>query len=368
MIRMTSVAVCRIFLPLVVMYCICESQGFAQSSSKAVVGPKSPLLCSEYIYESAPFPSCHASTIVETPTGLVSAWFGGTDEKEPDVGIWLSRLVVGKWITPVEVANGVESAEKRYPCWNPVLFQPRTGPLMLFYKVGPNPDAWWGMLMTSDDAGVTWSKPCRLPDGVLGPIKNKPIELANGDILSPSSSEHARNRVHFERSSDLGRTWEVTAAVNDGLTIGAIQPSILTLKDGRLQALGRTTNQRKVFEVFSSDMGRTWGPLTLTSLPNPNSGTDALTLADGRHLIVYNHTTNGRSPLNVAVSSDGQQWQAALVLEDQPGDEYSYPAVIQSRDGLVQITYTWNRKRIRYAVVDPIALELKPIVDGTWPN
>jgi predicted neuraminidase len=82
--------------------------------------------------------------------------------------------------------------------------------------------------------------------------------------------------------------------------------------------------------------------------------------------MVYNHTAKGRSPLNVAVSSDGKTWQAALVLENEPG-EYSYPAVIQAADGLVHTTYTWKRARIKHVVIDPAKLELKPIVDGAWP-
>src|SRR6266550_8656233 len=89
-------------------------------------GP-SPVVRSEFIFETAPFPSCHASTIVETGGGLVCAWFGGTAERNPDVGIWLSRLSGGRWTAPVEVANGVESRSVRYPTWNPVLFQPKQG-------------------------------------------------------------------------------------------------------------------------------------------------------------------------------------------------------------------------------------------------
>jgi len=334
------------------------------------------VLKTEFIYETAPTPSCHASTIVESKDGLVAAWFGGTYEKHPDVGIWFARLVDGKWTVPIEVANGVESPEKRYPCWNPILFQPTLAaggkksekplPLMLFYKVGPSPDTWWGMLITSEDSGRTWSKPRRLPEGILGPIKNKPIQLPSGDILSGTSSEHAGWRVHFERSSDLGQTWTATEPVNDGKQIGAIQPSFLLHKDGRLQAVGRT-QQKLVFEVSSTDGGQTWGPLTLTSLPNPNAGTDAVTLADGRHLIVYNHTPRGRSPLNVAVSVDGKAWQAALVLENEPG-EFSYPAVIQTADGLIHITYTWKRKLLRHVVADPKQLSLRPIVEGKWPE
>ena len=321
------------------------------------------LLKSEFIYETAPFPSCHASTIAETPAGLIAAWFGGTDEKNPDVGIWVSRSEDGHWTVPVEAASGVESPTKRYPTWNPVLFQPKTGPLMLFYKVGPSPSSWWGMLTTSTDAGKTWSKPRRLPDGIVGPIKNKPVQLANGDLLSPSSSEDAGWRVHFERSSDLGQTWTATPPVNDGKKIGAIQPSILFHPDGKLQALGRT-RQGRIFETWSADAGRTWSEMTLTDLPNPNAGTDAVTLKDGRHLLIYNPVIKGRSPLALAASPDGKTWSAALVFENEPGKEFSYPAIIQTRDGLVHITYTWKRERIKHAVIDPAKLQLQPLTDG----
>ena len=320
----------------------------------------------EFIFESAPFPECHASTIVETRDGaLLAAWFGGTREKHVDVGIWISRRDKDGWSKPMEVANGLYPDGRRYPCWNPVLFQPREGPLMLFYKVGPSPSSWWGMLKTSEDAGKTWSTPRQLEKGFLGPIKNKPVQLENGDILSPSSTEHDGWRVHFERSSDLGKTWKSIEPVNDGKKIGAIQPSILRHRAGRLQAIGRT-EQRRVFTTESSDAGQSWSAMRLLTLPNPNAGTDALTLADGRHLIVYNHTSKGRTPLNVAVSSDGERWQAAAVLEREPG-EYSYPAVIQTKDGLVHITYTWKRQRVRHVVVDPAKLEPQDLRNGEWP-
>ena len=219
-----------------------------------------------------------------------------------------------------------------------MLFQPKDGPLLLFYKVGPSPSAWWGLIRTSDDEGKTWSAARRLPDAILGPIKDKPVQLAGGDILCPSSTENNGWQVHFERTGDLGRTWTRTEPVNDGKQIGAIQPSILFVggpgRDARagdkLLAIGRT-QQRRLFHIASSDGGKTSGPMTLGTLPNPNAGIDAVTLADGRQLLVYNHTALGRSPLNVAISRDGITWQAALVLEDTPLAEFSYPAVIQTR-------------------------------------
>jgi predicted neuraminidase len=223
------------------------------------------------------------------------------------------------------------------------------------------------MVMTSADNGRTWREPVRLPDGILGPIKDKPVQLASGEIVSGSSTEQDGWRVHFERSTDGGRTWTATAPVEDTRTSGAIQPTILTHPGGGLQAIGRTRSGR-IFETRSSDRGLTWSPLALTDLPNPSAGIDAVTLRDGRQLVVYNHTTTGRSPLNIAVSTDGRVWQAALVLEDDPGLEFSYPAVIQTRDGLVHITYTWHRERIRHVVVDPARLTLRPIVNGEWPR
>ena len=347
-------------------------------AASAAAAEPAAVLSRGFIYENAPFPECHASTIVETPAGLVAAWFGGTKEKHPDVGIWVSRHEGIAWTVPAEVANGVQPDGTRHPSWNPVLFQPKSGPLMLFYKVGPTPETWWGVLRTSADAGRTWSGAVRLPDGILGPIKNKPVQLADGAILCPTSSETATDpsvwRVHFETTRDLGKTWTTSQPTSSGVPpIRAIQPSVLFLGGDKLLALGRTRENR-IFEVTSDDAGMTWGAMTLGALPNNNSGTDAVTLADGRHVLVYNHIGGTarqwggkRTPLNVAVSRDGRDWKAALVLEDEPG-EFSYPAVIQTADGLLHVTYTWNRKKVRHVVADPAKFELRPILNGTWPQ
>ncbi len=337
---------------------------------------ESAVIKSEFIFETAPFPSCHASTIAETKSGLIAAWFGGTAERNPDVCIYVSRNENGAWTAPMKVGDGVGFATNRFPTWNPVLFQPKNGPLLLFYKVGPAPAAWWGMITTSMDEGKTWSKLERLPEGILGPIKNKPVQLPNGDILCGSSTEGTGGwRAHFELTSDFGKTWSATLPVNDSKEIGAIQPSILFYSHDRLQAIGRTHNE-KMFQIWSEDEGKTWGKMSLMELPNPSSGTDAVTLRDGRQLLVYNHNTStgsknkGRSPLNVAVSKDGTNWLAALVLEDDPNapSGFAYPAVIQTRDGLVHISYTWERKRIKHVVLDPARLELQPIIHGEWPK
>jgi predicted neuraminidase len=247
----------------------------------------------EFIAALPTTPQSHAATIVQTPDALVAAWFGGRHERDPGVGIWLSRKLAGQWTPPVEVANGVQASGERLPCWNPVLFLPRHGPLMLFYKVGPDPQYWWGMLKTSTDQGVHWSDARRLADGVLGPIKNKPVQLADGSIVSPSSREDGSWRIQFERSIDGGEQWTLASAVPNPEHIEAIQPSLLRWSGEQLQAIGRT-RQNRVFSTWSSDGGRHWSALHLLELANPNSGIDAVSLADGRALLVYNPTDHGK--------------------------------------------------------------------------
>ena len=351
--------------------CVLPTANGQESKRQAAAFSGGPIK-SEFVFEKAPFASAHASTIVETRAGLVVAWFGGTREGASDVGIWLSRHVAGRWTPPVEVANGIQPDSTRYAAQNPVLFERRDGRLLLFYKVGPHPERWRALVKTSVDQGRTWTEARRLPDGILGPIKNKPVQLLDGTLLSPSSTESRESpskwRVHFERSVDGGLTWTTTAPPEHPPenAYDAIQPSILTHADGRLQAVGRTRSGY-IFETWSNDAGQSWSPLTLTVLPNPTSGIDAVTLRDGRQLLVYNQTNQGRSPLNVSLSRDGKLWEAALVLESDPG-EYSYPAVIQGRDGRVHITYTWKRERIKHVVIDPAKLRSVPMPDGQWPG
>ncbi|MFO1065161.1 MAG: sialidase family protein [Pirellulales bacterium] len=329
----------------------------------------------EFIYRTAPFPECHAATIVETRAGtLIASWFGGTEERHPDVGIWVSRYEDGGWSKPVQVADGVQSEKLRYPTWNPVLFQPEAGPLRLFFKVGPSPDAWWGESLISKDDGRSWTNRMKLANGGIGPVKNKAVQLAGGSILAPSSDEADGWTVHVEMSRDRGESWTKIGPLNDGKKIRAIQPTILTLNGDQLAMLCRDGRPNGVVWKFtSSNAGLTWSEAKETSLPNPNSGIDAVTLKDGRHLLVYNHTVrsgpppNGRQRLGVAVSSDAEKWDAVLTLEEQKG-EYSYPAVIQTRDGLVHVLYTWNRKRIRHVVMDPAKLQAVPITESKWPS
>jgi len=300
--------------------------------------------------DERPFAQCHASTVARTPDGdLVCAWFGGAAEKNPDVGIWTSRFTEGAWSPPECVAKVSQTAH-----WNPVLFHDPARGLYLFFKVGPEVRDWQTYWMGSED-GRTWSEPMELvpgDKGGRGPVKNKPIVTSSGAWLAPASTELAGWLCFADRSEDGGLTWqrsddfELDSAACRGK--GAIQPTFWESSPGRIHALARTTGGR-IARTDSQDDGRTWRPMRMTDLPNNNSGIDALGLAGGRVLLVYNPVGEDwgpRTPLNLAVSSDdGETWKDLANLEDEEG-EYSYPAIVATADGVV-IAYTWRRERIR---------------------
>jgi predicted neuraminidase len=329
---------------------------------------------SEFIFEpgSTSFPESHASTIVALKNGeLMAAWFGGTKERAPDVAIWGSRRVAGRWSAPVELER-----EKGVPSWNPVLFHTRDGRLWLYYKVGPSPGEWAAGRMYSDDEGRTWSKGERLPAGLLGPIRAKPLVLDDGTIVSGTSFEaHETWAAWIERSTDGGKTWAKIGPIDISRELdaaekpaadppagapgwaadkgprkfeGIIQPSVISLGGRHLRLYARSRSlASKIAVADSMDNGVTWTQARFLDMPNNNSGIDAVRLKDGRVVMIYNDTTVGRTPLNLAVSTDGEHFRMFKTLEDTVG-QYSYPAIIQGPDGDLEMTYTWQRKTIKY--------------------
>jgi predicted neuraminidase len=333
----------------------------------------------EPIFASNPIaPSCHAATIVEaTPGVFLAAWFAGTYEGHPDVSIWLARAEGGVWTVPRKVAD-----EPNVSHYNPLLFRHGVDTLWLFYKIGVSVPTWTGMYRQSSDDGRSWSPPVMLPAGLIGPAKNKPITLSNGDILCGTSHETWGSWACWvEASGDGGRGWTkhgpivapgvgqyqggretVVSAVWDeaaGQLVlpkhfsGVIQPTLWEFAPGRVKMLMRSTQRVGcVCASTSDDYGRTWSPVARTSIPNPNSGLDAVRLRDGRIVLVCNPVRDGRTPLAVLVSDDnGATWPRRVDLETAPG-EYSYPSVIQADDGRVHVVATHQRVRIFHYVLE----------------
>jgi predicted neuraminidase len=295
-----------------------------------------------FIFEKAPFPSCHASTLVEHEPGkLLAAWFGGKDEGAKDVQIWSSVFDGKKWGELI-----VLGTEPGQPCWNPVLFKSAKGTLHLWYKAGPSPETWTGYLRSSNDGGKSWSKPEMMPAGFFGPVRAKPIQLANGTILAGTSLESYRNWTPYvDRSTDEGKTWRRSNAFNVPEKFAQIQPTLFETKDGRIVALMRSRNPKLICRAESKDGGETFSPAEQTELLNPSAGIDAVRTRAGDVFLIYNPTQVFRSPISLACSSDdGKTWKKVADLETEPG-EYSYPAIIETEAGKLEITYTWRKLR-----------------------
>ncbi|SCM76521.1 conserved hypothetical protein [uncultured Pleomorphomonas sp.] len=326
------------------------------------------------------FGNCHASTLVRLSNGtFLVAYFGGLREGEGDVAIWLSRGDGSVWQPPRRLM-----AEEGLAHWNPVLFVDGDA-VHLFYKVGPTVHDWITRWSTSMDGGLTWSAPVPLVPGdgtPRGPVKNKLVRLSSGEWLAPGSVETPEVWDAFaDLSADGGMSWtrydvpfdhrppmagqgtEVWSGLaaaalweTDPATVfkwdGVIQPTAWEDEAG-VHMLMRST-RGSVYRTDSTDLGRTWSVAYATPLPNNNSGIDLVRTARGILALVCNPVAGNwgrRYPISLALSSDGgETWRTELDFETEEG-EFSYPAVIEV-DGILHVTYTWNRKTIVHAVVE----------------
>jgi len=334
----------------------------------AEIFPKhsSPVIKTEIIENSPGFSFAHAATIAEVPSGLVAAWYGRAQGRKETV--FVSRLERNSNTWTAAVALVAQDQRGRpEQCWNPVLFQQNKGPLFLFYKTGKGPNSWKGKFSVSYDGGKSWETPCPLPDGILGPAKNKPIEFGDGTILFPSSAESPQYwKIFIEYIRPAGiedfsarEKWSIIGPLNT-CRVKVIQPAFLDFGAGKIIMLARNLRSapffQSIMEARSADRGLTWTAFTSSGLSNPNSGIDATVLKDGRAIVVYNPNRFVRTPLAIAVSlNQGSSWIPCGKLESGFG-EFSYPSVIQASDGKIHVVYTWQRKNIKHAVVDPALL------------
>lgn len=305
-----------------------------------------------FIYEKAPFPSCHASTIVEIAKGqYLAAWFGGKDEGAKDVQIWGSRFDGKAWSAPV-----VWGSDPGYPTWNPVLYFTSKNTLALWYKSGPSPQTWTGHVRWSNYLGMTWTKPEMLPASFYGPVRAKPITLKDGTLLAGTSVETHRNWTPFvDRSNDGGKTWLRSNAFSVPGQFDQIQVALMETKPGNVVALMRSKNPRNVCRSVSTDGGKTFSPAEPLSLPNPSTGVDVVRFDDGTAYLICNPVKMGRTPISLFKSTDdGVNWEKVIDFDNGNAlEEFSYPAMIKTIDGHLAITYTWHRTHIKFVVFDP---------------
>lgn len=324
----------------------------------------------ELIFEEGKdFTECHASTIVALQDGsFVCAWFAGTKEGHDDVAIWQSRRCDGKWSKPVKVAD---SPQEDIPSWNPVLFIDQNI-LYLFYRTGKTVPKWQSWVKHSTDGGITYSEAELLPEGVLGPIKNKPIRMSNGKWLAGSSVE-AKNEWYcrMEVYCPASKSWESSVSVRFKVApdsnrtknwIGIIQPSVWESSGGEVHAILRSNNDC-LYRTDSTDFGKTWSDPFPIEVPNPNSGIDLTKLPNGRLVLACNpvpadkenYNWGPRSPLSLLISDDnGKTWPTRKDIEvgkiTKEDGGYSYPAIIPYDDGITLI-YSWHLRNICFQTI-----------------
>ncbi len=135
-----------------------------------------------------------------------------------------------------------------------------------------------------------------------------------------------------------------------GFYVPMIQPTLWQSEDGNVHMLTRTS-RGKIYRSDSSDEGETWCIAYRTKMPNNNSGIDLVLAGNGKIYLVCNPVKKnwgGRSPLDLLVSEDGgETFNLLMRLEDREGGEFSYPAITE-RDGILHITYTYDREHIAY--------------------
>ncbi len=343
----------------------------------------------------------HSSSIVELPNGdLLTCWFQGSGERTAnDVVINGSRLKKGetKWSEPFLMADSPGQ-----PDCNPILFLNNKNKLFLMWII-VEANRWEASILKfkttmdyNNDGAPTWKwqdillmKPgvefekrvkeqfekygrkdlvwaeYALPyeemliEAAKDPKKREtgwmtrthPTILENGKILLPLYSD-GFNFGLIAISEDDGETWKSSLPI---VGRGLNQPSLIVRNDGSIDAYMRDDGDEpgRIMISHSSDEGYSWTYAQKSEIPNPGASIEILKLKNGHWLLVYNDVDDGRYSIAVAISDDeGKTWKWKKNLENIEGGSFSYPSVIQAKDGKIHVTYTYRlpgeRKTIKH--------------------
>lgn len=313
--------------------------------------------------------SSHGSTVCEGPDGeILAAWYGGSREKGLDVAIWLARKRPGEaaWSTPVKIEKESDQTSEG----NPVLFVDRARERVWLFWVTMYVLRFFGggwstckvKCKASEDWGHSWTAPRYLRTKIGWMTRNKPIQLANGDVVLPVYSEFIGYKSFVLRcpAREFAKGPTTSRWSKHGrITGNVMQPTIIERAPGHLFALMRATRNGRfggsLAAAESPDHGCTWSRAWRSPLPNPNAGADMVKLANGHVALAFNNSPAHRNPLSVALSEDGGvTWPYIRDLEADPAhpdERFAYPALIQARDGTLHCTYTNSKYNIKHAAL-----------------
>ncbi|MEZ0275743.1 MAG: exo-alpha-sialidase, partial [Roseimicrobium sp.] len=278
---------------------------------------------------------------------------------------WIAARITkdgGKtWSTEREIARHADSQAS-----HPSVLRTRDGAIHVFYlafktwkwkDLNPTPEAQSDVYTTrSTDGGVTWTEPQQIFDGYSG-ATNGAIETRDGKIIVPYShyvNDPGRLVSRVSISADGGKTWTLGQPIDIGGAgdhEGALEPSLLELKDGRVWMLIRTSREQ-FWDSYSTDGGATWTVAKAGNIESPSAPGHMTRLADDRIALVWNKRGKNRRELYLSMSSDeGSTWSAPVALAR--GKSTTYPFVIEGSPGELWIGYHdvpkgWNFPRARH--------------------
>ncbi|MDE2584285.1 MAG: exo-alpha-sialidase [Betaproteobacteria bacterium] len=338
----------------------------------AQTGPSaaSALLTSTLLPQVAP--AAHAAALAQLPDGeVLAAWFAGSKEGAPDVALYLSRYRNGAWTPPQAIATReqTQADTRRYvrKLGNPLLAVDGTGQLHLWY-VSVAVGGWAGSSLNhrvSADGGEHWSPARRL---ITAPflnistlVRNPPLVLADGSFALPVYHEFISKHGEWLHLAHDGETVLDKARMPADRPL--LQPAVVPLGNGQLLAVLRDAGPGpgRLRLATSADGGQHWSAAPPLEIANPNSAAAMTRLADGRLLLACNPQESNRNKLSLWLSADsGATWRESRVLEQSASgdDEFSYPALLQDRDGRIHVAYTWKRLGIKHVVLTPAVLNL----------
>ena len=307
-----------------------------------------------------PTPSAHASSATFMPDGsLLVAWFGGTREGADDVAIQMARVKDGRvqdsWTSLT--CGQLEGLTHRVirTLGNPVVWIDADGRVQL-NVVSVSYGGWSGSSVNqlqSEDGGKSWSAAQRL---ILSPlfnlstlVRNQVVAMQDGTIGLPAYHELLHKWGMWLRVTTEGRVLQCERMPSN---VGQLlQPAVAAISATDAVAVLRNTNsaQPVIGRSATEDGGQTWSLKASLDIPNPNASISIIRLLDGSLLIAANPLVNGRNVLQLFRSRDGgASWTASRTIErSAPDREFSYPSFAQSADGMIYLSYTWQRKGIR---------------------
>jgi predicted neuraminidase len=312
----------------------------------------------------------HPSSITELANGdLYLAWYGGDGEYAPGTAVYGSRLKggSGRWSAPRKLAS-----DPFYSVGNPVIWQAPDGVVWLWYVVRPG-KTWSSSriaMKISHDGAETWSDASILSfeEGTM--VRGRPEVLANGDYLLPVWKETGNDtEVVGSETASFFLRWDrakkewITGVSRVHGPVGALQPAVARLSDSHLVAYCRRGGgygkgtEGYIVRTESRDGGVTWSEGVPTKIPNPNAAVDFLGLRNGHLLLIYNDSMTDRTPLTVALSTDGDRTYLRRRNIVSGRGDFAYPYAIQTRDGKIHLVFTSDRRTvINHAVFEESAI------------